>query len=91
METVTCSLEIFLKTEICLPHSDFVCCIEKFCKIPCRSPVLIYIKFYTLNAKTCKTSLRAQLGDKIFKMCVSFHQVLILPWFAVIVSKLERQ
>ena len=72
METFTYCMEHFVKVEICLLHSDFVCCIEKFHKSSMLQSSFHAYKIYMHHAETCKkcqvtyktcyTSMQAQLG-----------------------------
>ena len=58
----------FVENEICLPHSDFARCIDKFVKIPCRNQIFMHIKFYMHHLKTCN---KCQATEKTCKTSIA--------------------
>ena len=56
MENFTCCMENCVKIEICLPHSDFVICMGKFCKSSLQqSNFHAYENLHASNKKIIKS------------------------------------
>ena len=50
-------MDFFLKIELCLLHSDFVFCMENFCKNSLQQSKFNAYKIYMHFVKTCKKCL----------------------------------